>query len=173
MKLFALLAASLLGSGTFGQLPVHGVKPAGSRLHARAVNCTLRTLAMNFGAYAPLGANQTTPLTANGTLKVRCTGGTATYSLTANNGQNSSNATSTCATGACTRAMRIGATTAYVSYDLYTDAGYTTIWDATNAITDTGGGGGGTTETFYGYVPPGIANTAGTYTDSVTVTVTF
>ena len=168
--LWSALLAVTLTFGGFGaeRLPPHGDIHRG--LRPEAVNCTLNTLTMAFGTYSPLGADMTTPLEATGSFRVHCTGGAATFSVTADNGVNSAHATATCATATCTRAMLTGATS-YVSYDLYVDSGYTTVWNATNAIS--GSGSGQITENIYGYVPPGIAQTAGSYSDTVTVTVSF
>lgn len=167
----SVVLAGALAIGGIGpvRLPPHG-KPVANSLRPEAVDCTLNTLTMAFGTYAPLGADMTTPLEVAGSFKVKCTGGTGNYSITANNGVNSASATSTCATATCTRAMLTGASS-YVSYDLYSDSGYTTVWNATNPIS--GSASGTVTIPIYGYIPAGIAETAGSYSDTVTVTVTF
>ena len=170
--MWSLLLAMTIGFGGIGpplRLPPNGNPVSQKNLRPQAVNCTLSALTMNFGTYAPLGADMTTPLEVAGSFKVSCGGGTGDYSVTANAGVNSAHATATCATATCTRAMLTG--TSYVSYDLYVDNGYTTVWNATNAIT--GSTSSNVTIPVYGYIPAGIAETAGNYQDTVTVTVSF
>jgi spore coat protein U-like protein len=163
-----LAFATLVGGAPSQHLPSHGGADPGLR-RPHATICAMVGLTMSFGAYAPLGANLTTPLSATGSVTIFCTSGGA-YALTANNGTNSAHASGTCASATCTRALATG--TSYVSYDLYTSVAHTTVWDATNSIDGTGDGGFQAISIF-GYIPPGDANTAGSYTDSVTVTATF
>ena len=169
MSLLGLLCAISLLALPFSAraLPRAGAGAELRRPHANT--CTLTTLKMAFGPYAPLTTNLTTPLEITGSLKVKCTSGLG-YSLTADTGLHGADATGSCATAACTRALNTG--TAYVSYDLYTDNTYTTVWNASNSIGGTGTGAAVTVD-FYGYIPAGIANTPGTYGDTVTVTVTY
>lgn len=71
----------------------------------------------------------------------------------------------------------------FISYQLYKDSNYSTVWDATGGVTNVGGTGGvsktGTgsaqTTTVYGKIPQGtaIASRPGVYSDSVVVTVTY
>jgi spore coat protein U-like protein len=170
MYVHLLLALATLVAGVPpGHVPSHGPSTP-DLLRPHATTCTFGALAMAFGAYAPLVANLTTPLEVTGSVKVKCTSGGA-YTLTANTGANAAHASGSCATAACTRAMLTGASS-YVSYELYTSAAYTTVWNATNTLSGTGSGGTQTISIF-GYIPAGNANTAGSYTDTVTVTVTF
>ncbi|HTA38310.1 MAG TPA: spore coat protein U domain-containing protein [Candidatus Acidoferrales bacterium] len=122
-----------------------------------------------FGAYDPIVTNHTTPSTATGTLSVTCPQ-TLAYALTAGPGLNSASASGSCATGTCTRAM--SNTGNFLSYDIYTSAAHATVWNATNGIS---GSGDGATQSIsvFGYIPPALAASAGIYTDTVTVTVTF
>jgi spore coat protein U-like protein len=170
INLHALLAvASLFVGSSSLQPPVRG--PIGPHnLHPHATTCSFGSLAMAFGAYAPLGTNSVAPLEATGSVKVTCSF-LGNFTLTANNGANSADATATCATAVCSRAMLAGVAS-FVSYDLYTTSAYTTVWNSSNGIAGTGIGLLQTVSIF-GYVPPGIASAAGSYTDTVTVTVTF
>ncbi|PJF02250.1 Csu type fimbrial protein [Acinetobacter seifertii] len=71
----------------------------------------------------------------------------------------------------------------YVPYQLYKDAAYSSVWDATGGVSSVGGAGGvsgtGTgnaqTTTVYGKIPQGtsIASKPGSYSDNVVVTVTY
>ncbi|QXB46309.1 Csu type fimbrial protein [Acinetobacter seifertii] len=71
----------------------------------------------------------------------------------------------------------------FIPYQLYKDAAYSSVWDATGGVNSVGGPGGvsgtGTgnaqTTTVYGKIPQGttIASRPGSYSDSVVVTVTY
>jgi len=135
-----------------------------------ANNCTFGTSTMPFGTYDPVGANRTTALTVTGSVAIDCTKNDS-VTLTANTGLNSVSATGSCATATCTRAMKSGSFV--LSYDLYTSAADTTVWNASNTIPATGSGSAQTVSV-YGYIPAGTASAAaGSYTDTVTVTATF
>ena len=114
-------------------------------------------------------------LDAQGSFVVGCTKGT-TPQITLNNGVNSAN----CPGGAA-RCMKNAATSDYVNYDLYTDSGRTTLWTSALATTPVTGSGAVTGSTpnkdktvdVFGRVPPQNTGTPGSYTDTVTATVTF
>ncbi|QNX35055.1 Csu type fimbrial protein [Acinetobacter seifertii] len=71
----------------------------------------------------------------------------------------------------------------FIPYQLYKDAAYSSVWDATGGVNSVGGTGGvsgtGTgnaqTTTVYGKIPQGttIASRPGAYSDNVVVTVTY
>lgn len=131
-------------------------------------NCVIGTNSMAFGNYDAVSANASTNLTANGTLALTCTKSDA-VTISADAGGNATHATGT------TRAMTatINATAYYLNYELYTDSGATTVWNTTNKVAYTGTGTSGTA-TFYGVVPK-AQNTlpAGSFSDTVNITVTF
>ena len=117
--------------------------------------------ALNFAA---LTANQPTTQdqTAVAYFGVVCSG---TYNLSADAGQN--------AGGDITkRAMKSSASSDLISYNLYTDGTYKTIWGntpGTNTISSTGTG----SIPFYGKLPSGTTpKDTVTYTDVVTITLT-
>jgi len=68
-----------------------------------------------------------------------------------------------------------------LNYNLYTDSGWTKVWNSTctvgnNCDGGTGAGpGGGNQQTYtvYGQIPAGQNVPAGSYTDTITLTVTF
>ena len=71
------------------------------------------------------------------------------------------------------RKMTSGANT--VNYTLYSNSGRTTVWGVTvgtNTVAATGNGAA-QSYTVYGRVPPQAAPAPGTYTDTITVTVTY
>lgn len=132
--------------------------------------CTYNgTPTLNFASYDPIVANASTALTATGALSITCPD-TLAYTVTANLGSNSGHASGSCATTTCSRAMVSG--TNYLSYDIYTSSGNTTVWNTTNSIAGTGNGLAQTVNV-YGYIPPAQVAAAGAYADTVTVTVTF
>jgi spore coat protein U-like protein len=71
------------------------------------------------------------------------------------------------------RKMTNGANT--ITYSLYSDSGRTTVWGntvGTNTVSATGNGAS-QTYTVYGRVPSQTTPAAATYTDTITVTVTY
>ncbi len=123
--------------------------------------CSVSTLPLAFGQVAVSGVTNGT-----GTINVTCTiGGSYTVSLDA--GQNASVAQ-----------RRVISSTpvpgSYLNYNVFTDAGRTLPWGTTVA-TGTSGTGTGTAVayTVYGQIPSGQSIVVGSYTDSVTVTVTY
>jgi len=106
-----------------------------------------------------------TLLTATADFSVRCTSGTnGTISL--NGGTGSGSVT--------TRTMESGANS--VNYSLYTSASYATIWGdgSSGTSTVTHNGNGSTTNlTIYGRVPSQSTPVAATYSDTITITVTY
>jgi len=166
--LIAILAASLLCGIPFAS----NAATTTGNLNVTATisnNCHFGVSNMPFGAYDPTSTNASTPLTATGTVHITCTTG-APFALTADAGLNGGSASGTCATAACTRAMKSG--TNFLSYDLYTTNARTTVWNGTNSIPATGTGALQIVDVF-GYVPAGSAQPAGAYTDTVTVTATY
>jgi spore coat protein U-like protein len=126
-------------------------------------NCTVSTGAVAFGSVNTLGGNHD----ATGSVTVNCTNGAA-WSAAANQGSG---------TGATlsNRRMTFGANT--LTYRLFTDAGRTSIWGdgstGTAAVTGTGNGAA-QVFTVYGRVPSGQTSVpAGSYSDTVSVTITY
>lgn len=176
MKKFASLlprALALVAAGILCAAPF--TAQAGTTTGSLAVsatisnNCSFGTSTMAFGAYDPVVTNASTALTVTGTVNLTCTKSDS-ITLTANAGLNGANASGTCAVTTCTRAMNNS--TNYLSYDLYTTAGRTTIWNAANNIPATATGASQAVS-IYGYVPAAVVAPAGSYADTVTVTATF
>jgi spore coat protein U-like protein len=129
-------------------------------------NCTIAAApALTVGNYNVLNGS---PLTPTATLAVTCTAGAvATIGLDA--GANGSHA----AVGT-TRAMANGAN--YLSYELYSDAGLSTVWgnvEGTWVVEPAAPSTTAVDYTVYASVPAQQSVPAGTYTDSVAVTVSF
>ena len=128
-------------------------------------NCTISTAALAFGSYDPVVANASTNLDGTGTVTVACTkGAVATVGLGL--GSNASGSTRRMANGA----------TEFLTYELYSDSGRTTIWN------NSGGGfynpGAAPSKvardfTVYGRVTSDQDIPAGSYNDTVVATVNF
>lgn len=121
--------------------------------------CTVGGANLSFGTYAATAAS-----TATGSIQVTRSNGTnAVVSL--NQGNNNNRLPS-----AGTRALNNG--TNYLGYDVYSDNGYATLWNATNTqpITSTGAP---VTLTAYGRIPAGQNPATGSYNDTITITVSF
>ena len=125
--------------------------------------CTVAATNLAFGNY---DASSGTPNDASSTVTTTCSNTTA-YTVALNAGTGSG------ATVAL-RKMTNGANT--LNYSMYTTAGRTTVWgDGTlSTVTQAGtGNGAGQALTVFGRVPVGQYVTAGSYTDTVTATVTY
>lgn len=159
-------------------LAAAGVPAASPQTQSFTVNLTITADCVvgagsdiNFGAAGYLTAN----IDAAGSFLVGCTPGTVP-DISLNDGLHN---------GACAASARcmLSATTGeYVDYELYTDAGRTTLWTSAlvvNPVTGTGAVAAGVpvadqTVDVFGRVPPQTTPTpAADYTDTVTATVTF
>ncbi|MFT7775004.1 spore coat U domain-containing protein [Roseateles sp.] len=157
--LIALLLPALASAGT-----------ASNTFQVQATvttSCTVSGTTLNFGASIdPLAA--VTPLDATSTLTVVCTN-TTPYTIALNAGVNAGGASNF-----STRKMKSGSNT--LGYQLYTDTGRSTVWGDGTASSSTSAGtgtGSAQTLTIYGRLPS-LANVVpGSYTDTVTVTVSY
>jgi spore coat protein U-like protein len=130
-------------------------------------SCTTSATALGFGTYTPGNG----ALTTSSNITVNCTKNTA-YAIALNPG-------TTTGDSFTQRLMASGANT--LQYNLYTTAAFATVWgDGTaGTATQTGTGAGkATASTFkvYGRLPDSVANQAavpGSYTDTITVTVSY
>lgn len=126
---------------------------------------TVSATDLNFGVYVPSNA-----AAANVTIRVACTLPLDLLtdfriSLSAGNSLNP-------------MARRLASGASRLAYNIYTDAGYMTVWgDGTGGSVDQGYSHllslGSASFTGYGRLPQGQFVPSGTYRDSITVTVTF
>lgn len=128
---------------------------------AQAANCTVTSNTLGFGNYSVFN---NTPVSSTGTIDVKCSPGNTNYTIALNNGLYGTIAN---------RKMRNSNSNDELSYNLYIDATYSTLWGD-------GVGGGVTISgsnpsrfTVYGRIPPLQDVGIGSYADSVTVTVNF
>jgi spore coat protein U-like protein len=128
-----------------------------------ASTCATSGGTLGFGTYA---GSQTD---ATGTLSVTCTLGTAAQ-ITLNGGANQDGGTA----DAPVRRMQAGSTGNYLTYQLYSDSGRTSIWGNTTASdVDITGTGVSQSVNVYGRISGSQNVPAGSYTDTVTATITF
>ncbi|HUX72537.1 MAG TPA: spore coat U domain-containing protein [Steroidobacteraceae bacterium] len=143
------------------------------RAPALAVNCTVSASGINFGIYDPLASAGDASI---GTLQVTCYGrgaGAKTIAVGFSLGAGSSG-------NFRTRTMHSGANK--LRYNIYWNPQYTLVAGDGNGGSYTGGAGPITvvsgrsaraSGTMYGYVPAAQNVAAGSYTDMITVTVSY
>ena len=135
-----------------------------------SANCNVSTTVMNFGSVSTAISSN---VDSTATITAQCTS-TTPYSIGLDNGTNVSGSQ---------RRMRLGATANYINYSLYTDPARSVSWLATSSTTSCTGGantcslgtGNGSNQniTVYGRVPPQTAPAAGTFSDTILITITY
>jgi spore coat protein U domain-containing protein, fimbrial subunit CupE1/2/3/6 len=126
--------------------------------------CLISNGTLNFGNYNPTA---TSALNGSTTVTLTCTPGSS-YNIAMNAGSGSG-ATTTL------RQMTLGGGSATLGYALFQDSGYSVNWGTGSSVE------AGTTSTtsltntinVYGQIPANEVAGAGSYTDSVTMTVTY
>jgi spore coat protein U-like protein len=128
-------------------------------LQQTAAGCGISASDLNFGNYAGKVVN------ALSTLQVGCSSGTS-YHVGLSAGT---------ATGATVTTRQLQNGTALLSYALYSNTGRTTNWGNTAATNWVSGTGTGVVQqlTVYGQLPAGQYVTPGSYTDTITASVTY
>jgi spore coat protein U-like protein len=127
-------------------------------------NCTIAAGTMAFGNYDPIVANDVTDLDRTGTFNVTCTrGGAPAVWVGMANGLHYSGG----------RRMTDGAE--FLNYELYSNAGRTTVWGnlVGTGLVVSQNGRTPVTVNVYGRVFAGQDVLAGSYTDTVVMTVNF
>jgi spore coat protein U-like protein len=128
-----------------------------------AAHCTVSTTSVSFGSYDVFAS---TPTDSTGTVSFTCTGNVDVTVRLSKGGSSTFNP----------RTMNGGNDT--LNYNLYKDAARTTVWGDGTGSTSTYtqlGVPNNTAQnlTIYGRIPAAQDVRAGTYTDSVTVTIDF
>jgi spore coat protein U-like protein len=126
--------------------------------------CNVSATTLNFGAYSPTSA---TALTGAATISVYCTSGSP-YTTALNVGSGG---------GAFTARTLLNGTNT-LNFNLYRDAAYSQVWgDGTGSTFTVAGTGSGlltaNTITVYGQIPIAQDKPVGTYTSTITVTVSY
>lgn len=159
MKKRLLAASLLLAAAPFA---VAETETTTFQVTAEVVaSCNVSASTLSFGQYNPLS---TGAHTGNSTVTVKCSNG-ASYDVGLDSGLNED---------AGQRRMSDGAA-AFLSYNLFQDAGRTIAWGdqvATDTLSDTGSGSNQEHQ-IYAAIPEQAAASVGNYTDTVTVTVTY
>lgn len=125
-------------------------------------SCTINSAAtLNFGSQGVLAAN----VDQTSTIQVQCTN-TTPYNIGLDAGTGS---------GATVAVRKMTSGGATVNYTLYSDSGRTTVWGNTVGTDTVAATGNGAAQayTVYGRVPSQTTPAPGTYTDTITVTVTY
>jgi spore coat protein U-like protein len=118
------------------------------------------TATLDLGSSGVINANHD----ANTPLHIQCTN-TTPYTIGLDQG-------TTTGASISQRLLVNGAAT--INYNLFTSAAYSTIWgNSGGALVNSTGNGADQTFTIYGRVPAQTTPAPGTYTDTVTVTVTY
>ncbi|OWQ86968.1 hypothetical protein CDN99_19925 [Roseateles aquatilis] len=130
-------------------------------------SCNVSGSTLNFGsAIDPLATG--VPLDATSTLTVTCSN-TTPYAVSLNAGANAGGASNF-----TSRTMKSGSNT--LGYQLYLDSGRTTVWGdgtASSSTKSSTGTGSAQSISVYGRIPSLSGVVPGTYTDTVTVTITY
>jgi spore coat protein U-like protein len=123
-------------------------------------NCLVTAANINFGSQGLLTSN----IDQGGNVSVTCTAGT-TYNVGLDGGNQNAGPTG--------RAMAFGANK--VAYGLYRDGARSQVWGTTIGTNTVGGTGTGSAQNLpvYARVPPQVTPPAGTYNDTIVVTVTY
>ena len=124
--------------------------------------CTISAANLAFGSYDATAAN----LDASSAITVKCNNG-KTYDVGLNAGSFS---------GATVSARSMSGTDpAGLAYTLYRETGRTSNWGNTVSSDTVSGTGNGSNQTLivYGRIPTGQFVTAGSYSDTITATITF
>jgi spore coat protein U-like protein len=127
-----------------------------------AATCTINSAAAL--TFPPSGV-LTTNIAQSSTIQVTCTNTTPyTIGLDAGTGSGATVATRKLTSGGAT-----------VNYSLYSDTNHTTVWGNTPGTDTVAGTGNGTGQNFtvFGLIPPQTTPAPGTYTDTITVTVSY
>ena len=128
---------------------------------AIAATCVVTSATtLDFGTQGVLSAN----IDQTSTITITCTN-TTPYNIGLDKGLNGSSVT--------TRQMKAGSE--LVNYSLFSDAGRTVNWGNTVGTDTVAATGNGSAQPFtvYGRIPPQTTPAPATYTDTITVTVTY
>jgi spore coat protein U-like protein len=116
---------------------------------------------LNFGTQGVLSAN----VDQTSTIQVTCTNSTP-YNIGLDAGAG---------TGATVATRKLTSGANAVNYTLYSNSGRTTVWGSTVSTDTVSGTGSGAAQnyTVYGRIPAQTTPAPGSYTDTITVTVTY
>jgi spore coat protein U-like protein len=161
-RLMAAAALALFASG----VALADTEQANMDISATVTdNCTISAAALSFGDYNAIGSSNTD---GSADLTVTCTN-ESTATIRVGQGQNPGGSS----TEAAPVRRLIAGANEFLSYQLYTTSGRSTVWNNTTGVGYTGTGSA-TSVTVFGRIPTG-QNTAvaGSYADQVVVSIDF
>lgn len=125
--------------------------------------CSITTTGVNFGAYDVFDS---APVDSTGSVRYQCSGGTGTFTISLGTGSSST-----------FQPRTMGSGPNRLSYNLYLDAARTTIWgDATGGTSwfmASNPSSKAVVLTVFGRIPSGQDVAAGSYSDTIVVTIQF
>lgn len=158
--LFAISMALMLGGAAFAQTTTGNMTVSSDITN----NCALSEInPLAFGAYDPVNANSSTALHVTTSFGLTCTDGDSSVVIGLTLGANAD----------ASQRYMVDSNNDKLAYNLYSDAAYSTAWDTTTTVSDTGTG---SLQTFkvYGSIPAGQATIpAGSYSDTVGINVAY
>jgi spore coat protein U-like protein len=160
-----LIAAALLSAVAFPGVAMANSTSANLSVTATVTaNCTVSTSPVAFGSFDALAGSA---IDATGGVTVTCTNGTS-WAAAAGAGSG---------TGATLASRKLSSGANLLNYSLFTDTGRTTLWGdgtATTATIANTGSGTAQAVTIYGRIAASqAAAPAGSYSDTVSVTITY
>ena len=128
-----------------------------------AADCSITTTGVNFGPY---NVFDTAPVDSTGSVRYQCSGNTPSFTIAIGLGSSPTFAM---------RTLRNGSEA--LNYNLYLDAARTSIWgegtSGTALFTVANPSGKAVSLTIFGRIPAGQDVAAGSYSDSIVVTIQF
>ena len=125
--------------------------------------CSITTTGVSFGTYDVFNAS---PVDSTGSVRYQCSGSTGTFTISLSTGSSGT-----------FQPRRMVSGAEKLNYNLYLDAARTSIWGDASAGTswfmESGASGKPVTLTVFGRIPPGQDVAAGTYSDTIIVTIQF
>jgi spore coat protein U-like protein len=131
-------------------------------------NCIITGGSLSFSAYDPLGG---AAVTGNTTFSIQCTNLMSAPSVLMDQGLNDN--TGTLAAPARRMLATVDSTSYYLNYNLYSNAGASTVWEGVTGVTSPTPNGTAQNMTVYGKIASGQNVPAGSYSDTVTISVNF
>ena len=120
---------------------------------------------VSFGQYNAILENATSPARSSGGFDAKCTKSTTTQ-IAMDPGLYAGHAT------VASHAMSDGQGN-YLSYEIYSDAAMSTVWDSSNTVSYTDQGNAFASLPIYASIPAGQDVPAGEYSDTVTMTLSY
>ena len=135
-----------------------------------ANNCVIVGGSLVFGTYDSLAG---TAVTGSTTFSIQCTDLMTAPNILMDQGQNDNSGTLAAPARRLTTA--VSSTNYYLNYNLYSDSGYSTVWEGVTGVVSPTPDGLAHNVTVYGKIAAGQhANVpAGTYNDTVVISVVF